>query len=76
MPITTTKGGSADADDIVAINITRVPGTGVLQVDVHYNAGDSGRSIINWNSSEAFKAKIEETYPEVLAAINAQEGLA
>jgi len=70
MPITTSKGGTADASDIVAINVTRIP-SGDLQVDVHYKGG----SLLSWNHSAGFKSKIEETYPEILAAINAQEGL-
>ncbi|NIT79604.1 MAG: hypothetical protein GWN58_33140 [Anaerolineae bacterium] len=70
MPITTSKGGTADASDIVAFEITRKP-DGNLLVDVHYKGG----SLTKWENSAAFKAKIEETYPEVLAAINAQEGL-
>jgi hypothetical protein len=69
------KTGPADADDIVTLNITRVPVTGDLQVDVHYKAGDRGGNLANWEHSAAFKSKIEETYAEVIAAINAAEGL-
>ena len=74
MPITTSKGGSADASDLVAINITIVPG-GNLRLDVHYKAGDTGGLLDNWTPSDELKAKIAETYPEIIAAINVKEGL-
>lgn len=70
MPITTTKGGSADASDITGIEIRRVP-TGDLIVNLSWKTG----ALMKWDYPESFKTKIESAYAEVIEAINTQEGL-
>jgi hypothetical protein len=74
MGITNTKGGLADNDDILTIQLVRVPTTGVLQVEVGYKAGDTGKSL-TLDASAGFRTQIEGTYAEIKNAINIAEGL-
>jgi hypothetical protein len=77
MGITNTKGGLADNDDILTIQLVRVPTTGVLQVEVGYKAGDTGKSLTldTLDASAGFRTQIEGTYAEIKNAINIAEGL-
>ena len=74
MPITVTQEGTADSDAIRRINIVR-KSSGDLTVEVFCNVGPNLKNLRKFTASAEFKASIEETYAEIVAAINTAEGL-
>ncbi len=74
MAITSTKIGNADDTSILVIQVVRVPASGDLQVDIHYDAGGTSKQL-KLTPTDGFKTSIEATYAEIKTAIDAAEGL-